>query len=366
MKPKTMMLMVVAIGCGLVASYMTSRLLAERSGPPQTMKKILVAVKKVPQYTPIKEPEKFFVEKDVPEDAAPKKALTTFEELRGKKLNKAINEEAYVYADDLLDPNTEGMHSKLAPGQRAVAIKVDAQSLAGGFVLPGTHVDVVCTQRRGENDSESKIILQNMLVLAVDTKNNREDGQSTILGQTVTLAAKPEEAQQLSLASSIGELKLILRALGDEKIDPVRSARINQLGQQRFDPAPGSEPTATVAAATPVPAVLPPLPAKVEAPAEEPKPEPEAKPVKTHTLTIYEGEYVSKHVFVWDDKEGWKRNVTKSSLEAHAAPRREPAPAPVTTTAPAAKPQTSQSPPTQPTQPAPETVRGGAKSKVAR
>ncbi len=31
MKPKTMILMVVAVVCGLGASYMTSRLLADRS-----------------------------------------------------------------------------------------------------------------------------------------------------------------------------------------------------------------------------------------------------------------------------------------------------------------------------------------------
>src|SRR5262249_42325256 len=136
MKPKTMILMVVAIGCGLVASYMTSRLLAERGqGPPPNTKKLLVAIKKVPMYTLIKEPEKYFVEKDVSEDAAPKKALTSFEDIKGKKLNKAINEDGFVQTDDLLDPRQDGLHATLAPGQRAVAIKVDAQSLVGGFVL---------------------------------------------------------------------------------------------------------------------------------------------------------------------------------------------------------------------------------------
>ena len=34
MKPKTMILMVVAVVCGLAASYMTSRLLADKAPPP--------------------------------------------------------------------------------------------------------------------------------------------------------------------------------------------------------------------------------------------------------------------------------------------------------------------------------------------
>ena len=45
MKPKTMILMVVAIGCGLGASYMTSRLLAER-GQHQEIRTVTVMVAK--------------------------------------------------------------------------------------------------------------------------------------------------------------------------------------------------------------------------------------------------------------------------------------------------------------------------------
>jgi pilus assembly protein CpaB len=293
---------------------MTSRLLAERGeAPPMNTKKILVAIKKVPMYTPIKEPEKFFIEKDVPEDAAPKKALTNMEDIRGKKLNKSINEEAFVYAEDLLDPKSDGMAAMLSPGQRAVAIKVNPESLVGGFVLPGTRVDVISTIRRGENESESKTILQDMLVLAVDTKNNKEEGTNSILGQTVTLAVKPEEAQQISLASAIGELRLALRAAGDSSHIRVRGAKAGQLGIQRFDSDSQDADGGNSLAPTPVPAILPPLPPKAEAVVETPKEEP--PPVKTHTLTVVNGEHTTKHVFVADTKDGWKSGVQKTELE---------------------------------------------------
>ena len=49
MKPKTIILMVVAIVCGLAASYMTSRLLADRSKPEVEEKiTVLVASKSLP------------------------------------------------------------------------------------------------------------------------------------------------------------------------------------------------------------------------------------------------------------------------------------------------------------------------------
>ena len=43
MKPKTLILMVVAVSCGLGASYMTSRLLADRE---QDVEKVAVLIAK--------------------------------------------------------------------------------------------------------------------------------------------------------------------------------------------------------------------------------------------------------------------------------------------------------------------------------
>ena len=65
MKPKTMILMVVAVGCGLTASYMTSKLLADRGEqpPPEEKIKLLVTKTRVPKGTVLKDPEK---RKDVP------------------------------------------------------------------------------------------------------------------------------------------------------------------------------------------------------------------------------------------------------------------------------------------------------------
>jgi pilus assembly protein CpaB len=333
MKPKTMMLMVVAIGCGLVASYMTSRLLAERQQPPpQTVTKpVLVATKKVPMHTPIKEPEKFFVVKELPEEAVPKKALTSFDDIKGKRLSKSINEEAFVYVEDLLDPEKDGLSVRLAAGQRAVAIKVDAQSLVGGFVYPGARVDVICTVRRGDQDSESKILLQDMQVLAVDTKHRKDAESETIIGQTVTLAAKPEEATQLALASAIGELRLMMRAVGDDVKIRHRPTRVTELGKQRFDGPDGSSDASADLKDPPLPTELPPVPEKVETPVVEAAPKPPEEPVKEHTLTIVSGEFTTRHKFVWDKQENsWKASVAKTPAGDEAQPRRDvPPPPPV-------------------------------------
>jgi pilus assembly protein CpaB len=217
MKSKTLILMGVAIVCGLLASYMTSRLLAEREGDSQQAEvekvKILVAKQSIPYGTSFAEPEKYFVEKAFTRGEEPTKAIRSFDEIRGKWLSRSMIAESHVTKEDLTDKGGIGLQADLAPGMRAIAIRVNAETLAGGFVLPRSRVDVVLTIA----NEESQIILQDMLVLAVDTTANREEGRSTMIGGTVTLQATPDEAEQLAHAQANGQLRLILRGLGDKE-----------------------------------------------------------------------------------------------------------------------------------------------------
>lgn len=343
MKPKTMMLMVVAIGCGLAASYMTSKLLAERNTaqPEEPKVKLLVAKMKVPAWVPLKDPEKYFEEREVPESIAPKRGLREMSKIKDQRLIQNISEGEYVLEDKLVNVEQAGLIAKLPPGMRAIALKVNAESLAGGFVLPGYRVDVVSTSRGNPGDSMSKIILQNMLVLAVDTIANRDGQTNSILGSTVTLAASPEEAQRLSLAAALGELRLTLRTPDDNKIVRLPSSRWEDLGKPtRDNPANKEDETTIVASAPPVPP-LPPLPADapppmslVEKPPEK-EPAPPAPPPVTHTMIINEGGYARKETFVWDPIEKIWNNSSSNRGTEDAPPRRSP-PTPAPTPAPSA------------------------------
>ena len=228
MKPKTMILMVIAVGCGLGASYMTSKLLADRqTGPAEEMVPVLMAKVKVPGWTPIKEPEKYFEVKMLPESAVSKSSLKSFDDVKDQRLNKPLDAERAAMQGDLLSKEQQSLADSLAPGMRAIAVKVTAESVAGGFVLPGTRVDVVCTTRN--SDPTAKVFLQSMLVLAVDTQSDRNVETKSIVGQTVTMAATPEEATRLSLASSVGELRLLPKGNSDTKRIANTVARLSDL-----------------------------------------------------------------------------------------------------------------------------------------
>lgn len=363
MKPKTIALLVVAITCGLGASYMTSRLLAERKeAPEETKVSILMAKAKVPAYVPIKEPEKYFEIREVAEGNFPAKAMKTFDEIKGKSLQRPLNKDLPVTPDDVVSSETLGLTGELPQGMRAVSLKVNPETIVGGFVQPKSHVDVVVVMRRGDENSVAKIILQNMLVLAVDVNDKTEEGKRTYLGTTVTIAAKPEETAELALAASMGEIRLILRGAGDDKIVTVKDTTPKDFGKatKTGGGSPGDDggDSGTAVAKGPVaPPTIPTLPPVEEkkpdeptAPKPEEKPVAEEPPVETHEMTITIGSDTFKAKFIKDEKEGWKSTLNRNG-DDEASPSK-PKAKPATTPTPAPAPA-----PAAPTQP-------GGKSSV--
>jgi pilus assembly protein CpaB len=107
-----------------------------------------------------------------------------------------------------------GLPPAIPPGLRAVSVRVNEVIGVAGYVLPGTHVDVVATVNPSDkrNDMTSKVILTNVMVLAAGTKIDRQTDKDKPMPVTVvTLLVAPEEAERLTLASSEGKIQLALR-----------------------------------------------------------------------------------------------------------------------------------------------------------
>jgi len=216
MKPKTMILMVVAVACGLGASFMTSRYLKAARAPETTGEPtvpVLVAKTNVPSWTPIKEPKDMFVVEEMQVSKAPKNAISDLDEVKDQRLKTQLMEKTPLTKDHLLSKEQNSLADKLAPGQRAMTIKVNTESVVGGFVLPGTKVDVLWTTRGPQ--ASSRYLMQSVMVLAVDANDARQPEQKNLQSQSVTLALTPEEAARLTLAGSLGDLRLLLKGEGD-------------------------------------------------------------------------------------------------------------------------------------------------------
>jgi pilus assembly protein CpaB len=108
---------------------------------------------------------------------------------------------------------------ELDPGMRAMAVPLSAESAAGGFILPGDHVDVVQSRQVDEPNGAKKFasgsVLRNVKVLAIDQNTARAQKGASVVGATATLEVTPDEAELLALSKSQGELTLILRSYAD-------------------------------------------------------------------------------------------------------------------------------------------------------
>jgi pilus assembly protein CpaB len=125
------------------------------------------------------------------------------------------------------------MAAILPTGMRGISTEISPETGAGGFILPNDHVDVILSKREknpaGTVDIvTSEIILSNVRVLAIDQAPKEKDGQNAVVGKTVTLELKPEQAETLARARQTGTLALALRSITD----------INVVENTSDDPAP--------------------------------------------------------------------------------------------------------------------------------
>jgi Flp pilus assembly protein CpaB len=215
MKSKTLILLGVALVCGLAASYMTSRLLADRSEKVN----VLVAKQKYAPWTPIKNPEEQFDQEERLKTEVPKTAVVKYEAVKDHVLIKGIDKGEIVVAENLLSKDKGGLEVLLPQGKRAVAIRTTAEKVAGGFVLPGSRVDIYHTLRRGDRESESRVILQNILVRAVDQQAMKPEDKPGMVPATVTLEVTPQQALTLARVQDLGSITLALRPYGDDHVD---------------------------------------------------------------------------------------------------------------------------------------------------
>jgi pilus assembly protein CpaB len=127
-------------------------------------------------------------------------------------------------------PGSGFMAAILPTGMRAVSTEISPETGAGGFILPNDRVDVILSKREKNPDRAgpsdvitSEIIMGNVRVLAIDQAPKEKDGQNAVVGKTVTLELKPEQAETLARARQSGTLSLALRSIADLNVVEART-----------------------------------------------------------------------------------------------------------------------------------------------
>jgi pilus assembly protein CpaB len=136
-----------------------------------------------------------------------------------------------------------GLPPVIPQGMRAVSVRVNEVVGVAGFVMPGTHVDVIVTVSNDGSGAQAgamaRTVVSNVLVLTAGTRYDRQDPKNTQPqpSSVVTLAVIPEDGERIALASQQGAISLALRNPVD--VDPTKTAGIRLAALMR---APGDQP----------------------------------------------------------------------------------------------------------------------------
>jgi pilus assembly protein CpaB len=220
-------ILILAIGSGGAASILTYRMLKTRQlaamdsgNKPAPTFPLVVATTKLP-YGSMLQPEHV---KTVEWGSAvrPEGSFSDPQAVIGRAILDPVVPDEPILETRLAPKDAgSGLASVIPKGKRAVSVRVNEIIGVAGFVLPRTRVDVVVSVNPGgeKGKSASKMILQNVEVLAAGQKIEQDEEGKPETVNVITLLVTPEDAEKLTLASHEGDLQLALRNSLD--LDPV-------------------------------------------------------------------------------------------------------------------------------------------------
>ena len=226
MRTKSVLLLMLALGCGLVASIGITQVMAKR-GPDSPssgeMQAIFVALEDIPMGDLIT--AQALKLEEWPKDKIPTGALTKMEEVEGRRPKATIVAGMPVVDGQLLDSSRSGAPTQIPKGMRVVSIRVTDESGISNLIRPRNRVDVLLYMRREPGvimETGTRTILQDIQVFAVNDVFLIEetDDESSINAKTISLLVTPGQAEIVTLASELGEIRLALRSHEDkEQVD---------------------------------------------------------------------------------------------------------------------------------------------------
>lgn len=251
-------LLLLALGAGLIAAILvfvavqssgSDNKSASTSGPVTSA---VVASKAIAAGTTITAGDLKVVE--VPNSLLVTGAYTETSSAVGQVTRVAINPGEQITGDKLGSAlKSEGLNSVVPKGKRAIGLKVEQVTAAGGLLLPGDRVDVLAVFGESNNFAGPNTVvtvLQNIEILSVAQEAQKplaspaaaagagtstsgqvpSDAKTKPDAGTVTLAVDPQQAELLAgVQEKADKVYLTLRGYGDQDVNPVPTFDISSV-----------------------------------------------------------------------------------------------------------------------------------------
>lgn len=214
MRMKSLILIFIALGCGLVASIGISQVMERGggAGPALETEQILVAL------TDIDAGAKLDVNnirlEEWPKNKVPEAAIRRVDDAKGKFAVPRFFKGEPIVATRISETST-GVADLIPEDYRAVPVKVEEDTVMKA-ISPGDRVDVsVFLKKDGHEVPKTGVfpILRNVQIFAVNSNTERttdaKGGEAAF--RTVSLLIKEKQVGELELAKQVGKIQLSLR-----------------------------------------------------------------------------------------------------------------------------------------------------------
>lgn len=245
-RKKVLTVLFFAVLCAAVATYLALAFLRQPAGPAVAAASelsvidVVVAEKDLDMGTVLTEEHLKVV--DWPAESMPDGYAGSPVEVLGRGLLVPVSGNEPILVGKLAPKEAGGGLTIIIPaGKRAMSVRVDDVVGVAGFARPGTRVDVVVTLTGAstEQDPATRLILQNIQVLAAGQTIQRDIQGEPEAVPVVTLMVTPEEGEMLALAATEGQVQLALRnALDTEEVETTGVRIASLYPQSRRVPTP--------------------------------------------------------------------------------------------------------------------------------
>lgn len=215
MKGRAIIPLVVGLAVGVLAIKLFADVLKKAKGS-QTSETVNVVCAKTDIGSTVEIKDTMLEMKPVPKSLVPSQSFFDTKEVLGRVASVNIPKGGPIVATGLAPKGTPaGMAVRIRDGYRAVAVKVDEWAGVAGWIKPGSRVDVVAVMNGSSGSSReetiSKVILENVEVLAVGQDLGSTGDVNATLPKSVTVLVRPDDVPKLHLASTKGQIRLAMR-----------------------------------------------------------------------------------------------------------------------------------------------------------
>jgi pilus assembly protein CpaB len=215
-----LILLALALGCGLVASIGISQVLDRNRAaePAGETVEVFVAAVDIPFGDVIK-PEMVKLE-PWPKDKAPTGVVSKLEDVEGKRPKTKLYAGEPILEVKIGATGADAPSLTVPEGYRIVTVKVTADN-GGNLIRVSDRVDVQVFIRQGAVPQITQPTLQTFLrdvrIFAVDQDVNPKEGEEPGgIPKTVSLLVTPRQSEKVNLASRIGDIRLVIRNPDDK------------------------------------------------------------------------------------------------------------------------------------------------------